>query len=78
MCYCLKICLNSPWHLAGYRIKLFPICAEKDTLRLHCSSYTLNMVPVECLVLYMKDAFCSTCGSMDYAHTIEVLGMENI
>jgi hypothetical protein len=36
------------------------------------------MVPVECLVLYMKDAFCSTCGSMDYAHTIEVLGMENI
>jgi hypothetical protein len=39
---------------------------------------TLNVVPVECLVLYMKVAFCSTCRLIDYVHTVEVLGMENI
>jgi hypothetical protein len=77
-CYCLKICLNSPWHLSGYKVKLFPVCTEKDReIRLQYID-TQSVVPVECLVLYMKVAFCSAWGLTDYAHTVAVLGTENI
>lgn len=71
-CYCLKICLNSPWHLAGYRVKLFPVCADKDTQRFHwhskySSCWMFSFIYQGCFLLHLWiNGLCLYCWSIGY------------
>jgi hypothetical protein len=72
---------KSPWHLAGYGVKLFPVCTKKKRYTEIAVQFsdTINVVPVECLVSYVKMAFflhwtisglCLYCWSTRYGKRI--------